>query len=207
MRTISGKGRHDRRAAGHAAGVTTTIDEAEAFRRLYQSHFDVLLAYAVRRVATPADAADVVSETFLVAWRRWDKVPAGEEARLWLYGVARNVLANQHRGERRRDRLGARLRERLESTRPVPEDQTGVREALATLPGLDREVLTLSAWEQLEPREIAEVLGISAEAARARLSRARRRLRDALGHDASLSGHLSVVRAEVREELDLEEGR
>lgn len=186
--------------------MSTRDGEGEAFRRLYTSHFDALLAYALRRVATPADAADVVADTFLVAWRRRGHVPQGDEARLWLYGVARNVLTNQQRGDRRRDRLGERLRQRLEHSAHLftpAEDTLGVREALATLPLPDREVLLLSAWEQLEPREIAEVLGISATNARARLSRARKRLRQSLGHDQEATGHVSVVRAD----LDPEEGR
>lgn len=79
--------------------------DADARRVRFTDLFDrthaPLLAYAVRRVADPADAADVVAETFLVAWRRLDDVPAGEAARPWLYGVARRVLANHYRGERR----------------------------------------------------------------------------------------------------------
>lgn len=186
--------------------MTSRLDEGEQFRLLYTSHFDALLGYALRRVSTPADAADVVSDTFLVAWRRRSHLPREDEARLWLYGVARNMLANQRRGDRRRDRLAERLRERLEHSAHLFQhepDDLGVRDALATLPELDREVLTLSAWEQLEPREIARVLGISAQTARARLSRARRRLRDALGHDPGEVGHVVLVSTE----LTLEEGR
>jgi DNA-directed RNA polymerase specialized sigma24 family protein len=59
------------------------------------------------------DAADVVAETFLVAWRRIDDLPPGREGRLWLYGVARRVCANHLRGVRRRHRLAERLREEL----------------------------------------------------------------------------------------------
>lgn len=70
----------------------------DRFRRVYLEHFEPLLAYALRRVAHPEDAADVVAETFLVAWRRRHDIPADDEARLWLYGVARRVLANHHRG-------------------------------------------------------------------------------------------------------------
>lgn len=70
-------------------------DEREArFTALFESTHRALLAYAVRRVADPADAADVVAESFLVAWRRIDEVPA--DARPWMFGVARRVLANAH---------------------------------------------------------------------------------------------------------------
>jgi DNA-directed RNA polymerase specialized sigma24 family protein len=88
------------------------------FRRLYAEHGREVLAYALRRTADAEDAADIAAETFLVAWRRTGEVPAGAEARLWLYGVARRTLANQRRGERRRDRLAQRLRHDLAATIP-----------------------------------------------------------------------------------------
>ncbi len=83
------------------------------FERLYAEHGRAVLAYAVRRSIDAQDGADVVAETFLVAWRRLDDVPPGEAARLWLYGVARRVLANRQRSERRRERLAERLRREL----------------------------------------------------------------------------------------------
>src|SRR5262245_66179247 len=75
---------------------------------LYQSNYSAILGYALRR-APADDAADVVADTFLAAWRRISDVPEGDEARLWLYGAARRVLANRSRSERRRKRAGARL--------------------------------------------------------------------------------------------------
>src|ERR1700710_246598 len=79
------------------------------FGRLYRDQGRAILAYALRRVEDPEDAGDVVAKTFLVAWRRLDEVPADARARLWLFGVARRVIANRHRAERRRTRLGERL--------------------------------------------------------------------------------------------------
>ena len=81
----------------------------ERFRHVYAEHVDRVLGYALRRTDRPEDAADVVAETFLVAWRRLGDVPEEPRTRLWLYGVARRVLANQRRGERRRTSLGERL--------------------------------------------------------------------------------------------------
>jgi DNA-directed RNA polymerase specialized sigma24 family protein len=86
---------------------------ADRLRRLFADTEHELLAYVLRRVDRGEDAADVVAETFLVAWRRMDRVPEGDEARLWLYGVARRQLANQRRGELRRSRLAERLRAEL----------------------------------------------------------------------------------------------
>lgn len=155
---------------------------AEAsFRRLYTEHGREILAYALRRAGDPEDAADVVAETFLVAWRRLEDVPPDPQARLWLYGVARRALANQRRGERRRERLGELLcAELTPALAEPPETEPDVLAALERLGPEDREVLRLSAWEELSPSEAATVLGISAVAARSRLHRARRRLRRAL---------------------------
>jgi RNA polymerase sigma-70 factor (ECF subfamily) len=174
-------------------------DREERFRDLYRAHFDAVLGYARRRTDQPSDAADVVAETFLISWRRLDQMPGGAEDRLWLFGVARRVLANQHRSDRRREHLGQRLREQL--AEPLSADPAGpvtdrvlVLAALRRLGDLDREVLTLSVWEALEPREIAVVLGVTPTVARARLSRARARLRDLLdetGDEEPAPGHVS----------------
>jgi len=187
-----------------------TDDDEDRFRRAYAGNFAPLLAYALRR-AQPEDAADVVAETFLVAWRRRHEMPAAEETRLWLYGVARRVLANQNRGGVRRERLGERLRQQvtavvateLGGTDPgneVPE-RLAVQAAFARLGELDREVLMLTVWEGLEPREAAAVLQVSPEAVRTRLSRARARMRDLIGNDPALPGHvLDVLTASTPKE-------
>ncbi|PPK97797.1 RNA polymerase sigma-70 factor (ECF subfamily) [Kineococcus xinjiangensis] len=149
----------------------------ERFAALFDRTHQPLLAYAVRRVADPADAADVVAETFLVAWRRLDEVPAGDDARPWLFGVARNVLANHYRGERRRLALADRLRQELPHVAPAPEvSDPGLAEAMRRLPEDDREVLRLVAWEDLARDEIAVALGVSRAMVRVRLHRARKRL-------------------------------
>jgi RNA polymerase sigma-70 factor (ECF subfamily) len=154
------------------------------FNRLYRVHGRAVLAYALRRVEQREDAADVVAETFLVAWRRLGEVPSGDGARLWLYGVARRVIANLRRSERRRTRLGQRLAETLRTelaTHPAPRG--GAAEALRAMAELgeeDRELLLLVSWEGLSPGEAAKVLEISSLAARSRLHRARRRLRAAM---------------------------
>jgi RNA polymerase sigma-70 factor, ECF subfamily len=155
---------------------------ADRFRRLFADTERELVAYVVRRVERPEDAADVVAETFLVAWRRLNDVPAGDEARLWLYGVARRQLANQRRGQLRRSRLADRLRAELPASVAAvaaPEDNrvAAVRAALARLDEEDREILRLSSWEGLAPAEIAAVMGVPGVTVRSRLHRARKRLR------------------------------
>lgn len=166
----------------------------DRFRHLYGANFAQLLGYALRRANDAEDAADVVSETFLVAWRRLPEVPEEPAARLWLYGVARRVLANQRRGTARRDRLGARLRHDLAAAVPDHADtltaSADLDAALSRLGALDREVLQLAAWEGLDPRGIATVLNVPAGTVRTRLSRARARLRRELGDDPGAGGHV-----------------
>ncbi|MFI6262527.1 RNA polymerase sigma factor [Micromonospora sp. NPDC051006] len=186
--------------------MSSAIEHEDRFRRVYAEDFEPLLAYALRRVEHPEDAADVIAETFLVAWRRRHELPADAEARLWLYGVARRVLANHHRGGTRRQRLGERLRQQIAAVsavdpgREVPE-RLAVQAALARLGELDREVLMLHVWEGLQPREVAAVLRVSPAAVRTRLSRARARLRELVGDAPAPPGHvLDVLTAPTPEE-------
>ncbi|SEG93070.1 RNA polymerase sigma-70 factor, ECF subfamily [Nonomuraea solani] len=154
-------------------------DPEGRFEEIYASSYRPLLGYALRRCPDPDDAADVVAETFLVAWRRVTEVPEGDEARLWLFGVARKVLANQRRGERRHEQRTAALREQLAASplvaRPPGDDLSQMGRVFRALPEDDRELLALVAWERLDPGQIAKVLGISRNAVRVRLYRARRR--------------------------------
>jgi RNA polymerase sigma-70 factor, ECF subfamily len=163
------------------SGLTGAV-RRERFEALYAAHRAHVLRYVLRRTDGADDAADVVAETFLVAWRRLDDAPV-EEVRLWLYGVARRVLANHRRGERRRSQLADQLQSDLAGRDLAPAGQDEFAElaaAFRSLPHGDREVLALEAWEQLDAGEIAAVLGCSRNAARIRLHRARRRLRAAI---------------------------
>jgi RNA polymerase sigma-70 factor (ECF subfamily) len=183
------------------SGMTEALPRELAeqrFASLYREHGRELLGYALRRSADPDDAADVVAETFLVAWRRLADVPPGEEARLWLYGTARNVLANQVRGSRRRDALTKRLREELGRELPAHQAAVGgaVLEALAGLGEADRELLTLIGWEELTPTQAARALGITPFAARTRLHRARRRLRARLDEQPSRNSPCAEIEVE-----------
>ena len=188
--------------------MSSGTEHEDRFRRVYAGNFAPLLAYAMRRVEQPADAADVVAETFLVAWRRSREMPPDDEARLWLYGVARRVLANHHRGGLRRAHLGERLRQRISAVvaaDPATEvtERLTIQAALARLGELDREVLTLTVWEGLQPREVAAVLLLSPDVVRTRLSRARARLREMVGADPRSPGHVLDVLTAPR----LKEGR
>jgi RNA polymerase sigma-70 factor (ECF subfamily) len=179
----------------------------DRFEALFAECGREVLAFAVRRTDQPADAADVVAETFLVAWRRLDVVPPGDEARLWLYGVARQVMANTRRGERRRARLGERLATAVgehvvADHAEVVGTVTAVRAALADLPTDDRELLQLTVWEGLTSAQAAVVLGIPAGTVRSRLHTLRGRLRTAIEHNRP-TGHEAVdERVLVRDRED-----
>ncbi|GAA1948710.1 RNA polymerase sigma factor [Nocardioides panacihumi] len=170
-----------------------TLGREETFRGVYADHFDAVLGYALRRTDRPEDAADVTAETFLVVWRRLAHMPGGDETRPWLYGVARRVLANHRRGNLRRTNLAQRLRQELATVVPDTSDdlvqRADVTAAMQRLSGRDQEVLELHLWEGLEPREIAEVLGLTTLVVRPRLSRARARLRDLLGTEPPSPAH------------------
>ena len=163
-----------------------TDDRRRRFELIYEANYRPVLGYVMRRTGTPDDAADVIAETFLTAWRRLEDIPAGEAARPWLFGVARRVLANQGRAERRRNALGERLRSELANARYGREPSAGLRDVAAAFRSLadaDREILALTGWEGLDPGQIAVVLGCSRNAARIRLHRARRRFADKLHGD------------------------
>ncbi len=80
---------------------------AHVSKSLFYRHRGEVRAYARRR-ASPAVAEDAVAETFLIAWKRLDAI--SDDPLPWLFGVARRVIANQHRGEHRRHALLERLR-------------------------------------------------------------------------------------------------
>jgi RNA polymerase sigma-70 factor, ECF subfamily len=167
-----------------------SADKEARLRRLWQEHRPAVAAYALRRTSSPEDAAEVVADTFTVAWQRLDDVPSGREARLWLYATARNVLANQRRGQRRRrqlvERLGQELGRTLAADSPLDEEAIMARRHLDSLGEAEREILMLAAWEGLSAVDLGRVLGCSAIAARIRLHRARSVLtRQSLVQDAS----------------------
>jgi RNA polymerase sigma-70 factor (ECF subfamily) len=160
---------------------------SDRFDALARECLEPLRRYLARRTDAET-AADVLGDTLLVAWRRFDDVPA--EPLPWLYGVARNCLANAERGVRRRARLAARLAAQPVEPSTGP-DATVLHEALAALTDTDRELVRLWAWEHLGPAEIATVVGLTPNAVSIRLTRARQRLRDLMAarKTGDLAGH------------------
>ena len=168
------------------AATRRGADPEDRFRRLFDDHYRIVMAFALRRTPTADDANDVTSETFAVAWRRLTDVPDDRDGQVaWLLATARRVLANHHRSTRRRRALHQKvtvtgnLRTGRDPGETTTEGQL-VRAALADLAEIDREILRLAAWEDLPHAQIAEVLDLTVSAVSVRLHRARQRLAEAL---------------------------
>ena len=159
-------------------------DRDQDFARVVAAHRNAILRYGLRRLDVHAAAEDLVAETFVVMWRRFDDVPPRDEELFWLYGIAGRVLANLLRGRQRSMRLETRLAFEREVDHATPryteEDVEALMEALGELSPDERELIQLTYWEKLSYREMGLVLGCSEKAAGIRLSRARKRLRDLL---------------------------
>jgi RNA polymerase sigma factor (sigma-70 family) len=167
----------------------SAADPAE-FAALFDRHGTTVHRYLARRVGELAD--DLLSETFLVAFRRRTAYrPEHLEVRPWLLGIATNVVRGHQRSERRRYRALARAAGRPEEHGNDPADSGDrlaaealrgpLAAALAGLKPRDRDALLLLAWGQLGYGEIAAVLDVPVGTVRSRLNRARRQTRAALG--------------------------
>ena len=153
----------------------------ERFRRLHAETYPDLLRFVERRV-WHGDSEDIVSTVFLTAWRRFDDLP--DDARPWLFGVARKTMANRNRGLLRRQALDVRLMseprgERTDDTMGVAA-RIDLESAWRSLRPADREVLALIAFDGLTAEQAATVLGCRRSTFAMRLGRARQRLQSAL---------------------------
>jgi RNA polymerase sigma-70 factor (ECF subfamily) len=160
--------------------------DRDAFGQLYDAYARTVYNHAFRLTGDWSAAEDVMSLTFLEAWRQHGRVSAeGGSLRPWLLGIATNLVSSQRRAARRHRQVLAQL--------PVPEDVpdfaeeaagrlddaariAALRDGLARLRRPDREVLALCVWAGLDYQEAAEALGVPVGTVRSRLSRARARL-------------------------------
>ena len=159
------------------------------FEAIVPALIEPLRRFLARRTDPPT-AEDVLSETLLVCWRRCGEIP--DEPLPWAYAVARNCLANADRARRRQHRLIVRIfRYDLprEHTDHADDSSSELTSALARLPAVESELLRLWAWEELGPAEIAQVMGMTANAVSIRLHRARQKLRGMLRKPGGGAGH------------------
>jgi len=157
------------------------MDEA-AFTALYHQHYSAVLNYSRRHVA-PDVAHDIAAATFLVAWRRRDDLP--ERPLGWLLATARRTCANERRGSARRDQFLEGERQRSSSAPRTSEadivvERDHVLRCWRRLSPDDQELLAPIAWEGLDLKSAALVIGVRPATAAVRLHRARRRLENAL---------------------------
>ncbi len=157
------------------------------FQRLFASHHKAIQRYCLRRLPS-SEANDAASEVFLVAWRRIDEIPTGDEALPWLYGIGRNVVRNIARSARRKLRLAAKVASLAPSSVPATEtivvrhtEHERALDALARLRPEDQELIRLRTWEELSIRQIASIVGLTERAVESRLMRSRRKLETLLG--------------------------
>ncbi|MFF1277540.1 RNA polymerase sigma factor [Streptomyces marokkonensis] len=160
--------------------------DREAFAQLYEEFADVVYNHALRMTGDWSAAEDIMSETFLAAWRNRGKVRKDGGTLLpWLLGIATHKADNVRRSVRRRQLFLAR------QPRPAPMEDfapqaagriddvrrlRAVQASLGRLQRHEREVLALCVWSGLDYRQTAEALGISVGTVRSRLSRTRKKL-------------------------------
>jgi RNA polymerase sigma-70 factor (ECF subfamily) len=162
-----------------------------AFAELFDDCARIVYNHAFRLTADWSAAEDVMSATFMEAWRRRASVEAeGGSLRPWLLGIATNVARSHYRGNRRYRTAAAavaaagaareRVEDHAEETAARLDDRRRIAAtvtALGLLKRPEREVLTLCLWEGMEYADAARALGVPVGTVRSRLSRARRRLR------------------------------
>jgi RNA polymerase sigma-70 factor, ECF subfamily len=172
--------------------AATAAGDGEAFAMFWRRHTSTVMAFGIHRCATSEDVADLVADTFLAAFRAAGRYRAETAtAAPWLLGIATRVASNQQRrlarwlrvswrGAGEPPRFTGEEYEAVEAAIDAARQAPHVQAALRAMSASDRKVLELVAYAQLSPSEAALALGISPNAARLRLARARKRLRERL---------------------------
>jgi RNA polymerase sigma factor (sigma-70 family) len=176
--------------AADAEIIGSSQDDPELFAVIFDRHADEIHRYAARRLDRQ-EAADVVSDVFLAAFRNRGRYDAGRaDARPWLYGIATKVISQHMRAESRRARTLAALPVPLPAVFSVEEISDRITAAqlrprlLRVLAGLsvaDRELVLLVAWAELSYEQVAEALEIPVGTVRSRLHRVRAKIRRSIG--------------------------
>lgn len=172
-----------------------------------RANADDLLNFFLRRLANPEEAADALGETLLVVWRKRRSLPQDSTAaRMWMFGVAKNVLKHVERGNARRFRLASELRNvaALQTAGTQSDEAIDVRNAIACLSPKLAELIRLVHWDGFTLAEAATLQGIPASTARSRYAQARKilsaRLRAMDSREDPLAPVLGVALTSVHEE-------
>ncbi len=171
------------------------------FEALVLPHLDRLLAFARRRMATEADAEDVVQEACVRAWNGFSALRDEASVRAWLYRILRTIMSEQHRTAARRHalvsitRLEAAHEERVASEAAGPFEEVvaklsseRVREALAAIPEDFAVAIELHDIDGFRYREIAEITGVPIGTVMSRISRGRKLLAGVIARRAAAWG-------------------
>ena len=173
-----------------SALIAKSLADPEMFAELFRRHAPVIQRYVTRRIG-PHDADDVVAETFLIAFRRRASYRMqAPDALPWLYGIATNVVRRHRRTELRQLRLLARtgtdpvtapFTDQVDAAVSAASTGAALAAGLARLPAAQRDALLLVAWGGLSYEQVAHATGVPLGTVQSRVSRARQRLRAALG--------------------------
>lgn len=173
-----------------AAIIERSMAVPECFAGIFDRHADGIYRYAARRLGQQ-EAADVMSEVFLVAFRNRGRYDTGrDDAMPWLYGIAVNVISQHQRAQRRHARVLAAVPgaaatdvvadeviDRVDAAQLHPR----IMQVIGELSGSDRELVLLVAWAGLSYEQAAQALDIPLGTVRSRLHRIRAKLRRAVG--------------------------
>jgi RNA polymerase sigma-70 factor (ECF subfamily) len=172
----------------------------EPFETVVATHHAEIYRYLLRLTSRRGDADDLSQETFLRAYRAWDRLDAGANVRAWLFTIATNLAKNHFRSESRRRRAYAGVAETRTDVDPAsPEAERRYRETrdligrvVDGLPLKQRLAFVLRKLHDLEYDAIGASLACSPDSARAHVFQALKKIR--LG----LNGHELPVMESVR---------
>ncbi|MEJ7653798.1 MAG: sigma-70 family RNA polymerase sigma factor [Chloroflexia bacterium] len=188
-------------------GIDRTIGDQDEFFEEALAHVDALYRTALRMTRNPADAEDLVQETYLKAHRFRDGFKPGTNLRAWLFRILTNTFINDYRkrsrqpdvtdvGDLEEDYLYRRIKESGEELGTNPEETVmnmflddEVREALDKLPDQNRTAVLLADLEDFSYKDIAEITGAPIGTVMSRLHRGRAQLQKNLWEYAQSRGY------------------
>ncbi|MWA05811.1 sigma-70 family RNA polymerase sigma factor [Actinomadura sp. LD22] len=173
--------------------VAASLRTPEAFGELFRRHAPRLHAYVKRRLGSSL-ADDVVSEAFATAFRQRARFDGGREFGAWLWGIAANLIARHHRQETRMYRAFARtgadpaedgVAEAAGDRAAAAALGPALAKALASLNAQERDAVLLLAWGEMSYAEIASTLDLPLGTVKAKIHRARKKLRKVLPEETT----------------------
>ena len=167
--------------------------KAQEFEAAALPHLNDLFRTATRLLGNSTEAEDIVQETYLLAWKWFDRFEPGTNCRAWLFTIMFNAVHHYRRrwfDRRVTGETAEVLEETLSYTPPVPEELSDqdVLSALDGIPPEFRAVVLLADVQEFSYKEIAEILRVPMGTVMSRLSRGRQLLRIALGELARSYG-------------------